>query len=208
MEFEHKHVKSIYENIATNFSDKRYNTWDWIEDFINSIKINSKILDIGCGNGRNMKNKNYEFYGIDNCQKFVELAKEVTPNVFLSEMTELKFENNYFDAIISIASFHHLSNYVRRLDCLSEMYRTLKPNGKILLSVWSINQSHNPKLNNKFVYGTNIVPWKDNKGNIVGNRYYYIFEIDEICNLINKFFNIVNHTWIHGNEVFILEKSN
>jgi hypothetical protein len=27
-DFENNHVKSIYENIANNFSDKRYNSWD------------------------------------------------------------------------------------------------------------------------------------------------------------------------------------
>jgi SAM-dependent methyltransferase len=206
MDFEHKNVKSIYETIANDFSDKRYIQWDWIENFINSFPKNSIMLDIGCGNGRNMKNNNYIFYGIDNCKKFIELAKEISLNVVLSEMTNLPFIDNHFDAIISIASFHHLSNIIRREQCLYEMHRVLKPNGKLLLSVWSINQSHNKKLNNKFNYGINMVPWKDNKGNIIGNRYYYIFQIDEIYNLIKKFFNIDIHYWNHGNEIFILSK--
>jgi ubiquinone/menaquinone biosynthesis C-methylase UbiE len=202
MEFEQNHVKSVYEKIANDFSDTRYNQWNWIEEFINSFPINSKILDIGCGNGRNMKNKNYDFYGVDNCEKFIEMSKKITPNIYLSDMTNLPFPDNYFDGIISIASFHHLSDIIRRTECLKEMHRVLKPNGKILLSIWSINQSHNKKL--KFEYGTNMVPWKDIKGNIVGNRYYYIFQIDEINNLLHKYFKINNHNWIHGNEVFIL----
>ena len=206
MEFEHSNVKNVYEIIANNFSDTRHTSWKWIDDFITSYPHNSIILDIGCGNGRNMTNKNYNFYGVDNCNNFVELSKKITPNVFLSEMTLLPFPDNYFDAIISIASFHHLSTIIRRNECLKEMYRVLKPNGKILLSVWSINQSHNKKLNNKFVYGSNIVPWKDNKQNIIGNRYYYIFSIDEIYNIINNFFHIENHNWDHGNEIFILLK--
>ena len=206
MEFENTHVKLVYEKIADNFSDTRYNQWSWIEDFINSFPKKSIVLDIGCGNGRNMKTDNYIFYGIDNCTKFIELAKEISPNVVLSEMTNLPFIDNYFDAIISIASFHHLSNISRREQCLNEMHRVLKPNGKILLSVWSINQSHNKKLNNKFNFGINMVPWKDNKGNIMGNRYYYIFQIDEIYNLIKKYFTIDIHYWNHGNEIFILRK--
>jgi ubiquinone/menaquinone biosynthesis C-methylase UbiE len=204
MEFENTHVKTIYENIANNFSDKRYNSWDWIDNFIDSNLIGSYILDIGCGNGRNMKNLNYNFYGVDNCSNFIELAKQVSSNVFLSDMTKLEFHDDFFDAIISIASFHHLSNNERRIDCLKEMKRVLKPNGKILLSIWSINQSHNKKLDNKFNYGINMVPFKDNKGNIIGNRYYYIFQIDEITELLSQFFNIEKHEWIHGNEIFIL----
>ena len=207
MEFEHNNVKNVYEVIANSFSDTRHASWEWIDDFIKSYPHNSIILDIGCGNGRNMTNKNYNFYGVDNCIKFVELSKKITPNVYLSEMTNLPFPDNYFDAIISIASFHHLSTIIRRNECLKEMYRVLKPNGKILLSIWSINQSHNKKLNNKFVYGANIVPWKDNKQNIIGNRYYYIFQIDEIYNIINNFFHIENHKWDYGNEIFILHKS-
>jgi ubiquinone/menaquinone biosynthesis C-methylase UbiE len=206
MEFEHINVKNVYENIANSFSDTRHAPWKWIDDFITSYQYNSNILDIGCGNGRNMINKNYNFYGLDNCNKFVELSKIITPNVVLSEMTSLPFQDNYFDAIISIASFHHLSTIDRRNECLKEMYRVLKPNCKILLSVWSINQSHNKKLNNKFVYGSNIIPWKDNKGNIMGNRYYYIFQINEIYNIINKYFQIDNHSWDHGNEILILKK--
>ena len=204
MEFENSNVRLIYENIAESFSDKRYNTWDWIDNFIKNINYNSNILDIGCGNGRNMKYPNYNFYGVDNCSKFVELAKNISPNVYLSDMTNLPFKNNYFDAIISIASFHHLSTIERRMKCLEEMNRVLKPGGKILLSIWSINQSHNNKL--QFKYGDNIVPFKNNKKEIIGNRYYYIFQIDEIYNLLSEYFNIDSHDWIHGNEVFILNK--
>uniref|UniRef100_A0A6C0HVM2 Methyltransferase type 11 domain-containing protein n=1 Tax=viral metagenome TaxID=1070528 RepID=A0A6C0HVM2_9ZZZZ len=206
MEYENINVKTIYENIANNFSDKRGTNWDWIDSFINTINYNSSILDIGCGNGRNMKYPNYNFYGIDNCSKFVEMAKEVSKNVYLSDMTNLPFEDNYFDAIISIASFHHLSTTERRIECLKEMHRVLKPGGKILLSIWSINQSHNKKLNNQFTFGDNIVPFKNNKGDIIGNRYYYIFQLNEIYNLLTKDFKIDSHEWIHGNEVFILIK--
>ncbi len=206
MEFEKAHVNDIYENIANNFSDKRYTSWDWIDKFIYLLPLQSNILDIGCGNGRNMKYDNYNFYGVDNCLKFIELAKQVSPNVYLSDMTSLPFEDNLFDAIISIASFHHLSNNIRREQCLSELYRVLKPGGKILLSIWSINQSHNKKLDNKFTYGDNIVPFKNNKGENIGNRYYYIFQLDEIYNLLTKYFTIETHDWIHGNEVFILTK--
>lgn len=206
MEFEYENVRNIYNNIAESFSDKRYTTWTWIDNFINNLKRHSHILDIGCGNGRNMKYPNYIFHGVDNCEEFIKLAKLVSSNVYLSDMTSLPFEDNYFDAIISIASFHHLSTIERRLKCLEEMYRVLKPGGKILLSIWSINQSHNKRLNNKFVYGDNIVPFKDNKGNIIGNRYYYIFQIEELYNLLNKYFNIISHDWIHGNEILMLIK--
>jgi ubiquinone/menaquinone biosynthesis C-methylase UbiE len=206
MEFENINVLNVYENIANKFSEKRFNTWDWIEHFINKLPVNSHILDIGCGNGRNMtiSSDKYKYTGVDNCSNFVKLAKNINPNVFLSDMVELPFHDNYFDAIISIASFHHLSTIDRRIKCLNEMKRVLKPNGKLLLSIWSINQSHNKKLNNTFNYGNNMVPWKDNKGHIIDTRYYYIFELDEIYQLLQINFNIESHDWNFGNEIFCL----
>ncbi len=204
MEFELTNVKNIYENIANEFSEKRMTKWDWIDNFIYSIPKHSTLLDLGCGSGRNMEYNDYNFYGIDNCINFINIAKHKNLNVLLSDMTKLPFNNNTFDGIIMIASFHHLSTKDRRIECLKEIKRTLKVNGKILLSIWSINQSHNKKLNNKFTYGDNIVPFKNNKGEIKGNRYYYIFRLDEIKELLSNYFNIVSHEWIHGNEIFIL----
>jgi SAM-dependent methyltransferase len=207
MEFEITNVKNIYENIANEFSEKRMTKWDWIDDFIYSFPINSNLLDLGCGSGRNMEYNNYNFYGIDNCINFINIAKSKNLNVLLSDMVQLPFKNNTFDGIIMIASFHHLSTNERRTLCLTEIKQKLKINGKMLLSIWSINQSHNKRLNNKFNYGDNIVPFKDNKGNILGNRYYYIFKIDEIKELLSNYFTIISHEWIYGNEVFILSNN-
>ncbi len=207
MEFEKLNVKNIYENIANEFSEKRMTKWNWIDNFIYSFPKYSTLLDLGCGSGRNMEYNDHNFYGIDNCVSFINIAKNKNLNVILSDMTQLPFNNTIFDGIISIASFHHLSTNERRNQCLVELKRILKTNGRILLSIWSINQSHNKKLNNKFTYGDNIVPFKDNKGNIKGNRYYYIFKLDEIKELLSQYFTIISHEWIHGNEVFILSNN-
>lgn len=206
MDFEIRNVKNVYENIVVEFSNSRHCKWDWVEDFINKMPPKSIMLDVGCGNGRNMTNTNHNFYGIDNCTKFIEIAQQRNLNVILSDMTVLPFNDNYFDGIIMIASFHHLSTIERRIKCLDEINRVLKNTGQVLLSVWSINQSHNNKLNNKFHYGDNLVPWISHKQNIQVNRYYYIFKMDELYNILLKHFIISDHYLKHGNEVFILKK--
>jgi len=53
MEIEKKNVDT-YNLIATDFSDKRYNMWDWIQIFLSNFVSNNNILDVGCGNGRNI----------------------------------------------------------------------------------------------------------------------------------------------------------
>lgn len=204
MEIERKNIE-VYNQIASEFSDKRFCRWNWIDKFLNNFEKKSLILDIGCGNGRNMTFPNLNFIGIDNCPNFIKICREKKLNVMESDMVQIPLLEHSFDGIISIASFHHLSTEERRINSLQEMKRMLKKNGKVLLSVWSINQSHNKKLN--FVYGDNYIPWKNKDGSIKEQRYYYIFQLNELKNLIEKYFIIEKHYWNHGNEIFIL-KSN
>lgn len=204
-------VINTYDKIAGAFSNTRPNTWDWIQKYIKSFPFNSHILDIGCGNGRNMTNYNSEqnlhFKGIDSCQKFIDIAIKNGKDVQLGDMCNLPYNKDSFDGIISIASFHHLATPERRKKCLIDMMRVLKHKGKILMSVWSINQMETSKFHNVFHYGDNIVPWKNKYGDILGERYYYIFHKDELKTLILETgFTILDWTYFYGNEIIIMEK--
>ena len=55
---ENEHVNKIYEEIAEHFDVTRVNKWDWVVDFLDKFKDQELILDLGCGNGRNMEYKN------------------------------------------------------------------------------------------------------------------------------------------------------
>ena len=200
---EKNYVKNVYDNIAPHFSGKRIYTWKWILNFINSLQTNSIIYDIGCGNGRNMNFKEHTFIGIDNCKKFVEICKNNGYLVLESSMLQINLPDNSADAILSIASFHHLSTKDNRIKALNEMKRLLKNNGKILLSVWSINQPSKTRIIfNKF--GDNMVKW--DKSHL---RYYYIFQLIELIYLFqNVGLIILDYNYECGNEVFILTKNN
>ena len=195
------YVKDVYEVIAKHFSVTRVFTWDWIRSFIEKLENNSTIYDIGCGNGRNMNFPNQNFIGIDNCCNFIDICKRDGKNVINSNMTKIDLPDDSADAIICIAAFHHLSSIENRIKALNEMRRLIKPNKKILLSVWSINQPKKTRVTfNK--YGNSIVKW-----NNMYERYYYIFNNNEIKQL----FKIANlklllHNYDCGNEIFILTK--
>ena len=46
----------FYENHAAHFSDTRFCIWDVVREFGESrFTPNSVVLDVGCGNGKNMK---------------------------------------------------------------------------------------------------------------------------------------------------------
>lgn len=202
---ETSHVKNVYEEIATHFDNNRSYKWSWVSDFLNTLKTNSVIYDIGCGNGRNMINnnsKNLCFTGIDNCENFITLCKSKNLNVINANMTNIPLKSNSADAILCIAVFHHLENKENRIKALLEMKRLIKIGGKIMLSTWSINQPQKTRrsFNN---YGNNIVLY--NKYGQIYERFYYIFKIDEMHQLFTLCgLTIVDYKYDCGNEIFTL----
>ena len=202
-------VQESYDLIAEHFKNTRVFTWKWTDNFMETINNNSIILDIGSGNGRNTKYNNHIILGLDISFEQLKMNNEKGYSLH-SDMINIPFKDNTFDAIISIASFHHLKNVEERDMCLKEMNRILKTGGKILLSIWSINQPE--KTKRKFInYGDTIVNWntnrKDQNGNfIIIPRYYYIFKINEIKELIEKYFIIEKYYWDCGNEIFEMFK--
>ena len=197
-----EYVKQIYEYIASEFNVTRAYKWSWITNFINSLPKNSLIYDIGCGSGRNMDYSDYRFIGFDNCESFIELCRNKGLKAYYSEITDIKIRDNSADALICIATFHHLSTYENRIKALQELKRIVKINGKILLSVWAKEQPKKTRITFD-KYGDNIVFWKKKYP-----RYYYIFELDELILLINQVgLNIDNEFYDCGNNVFILSKN-
>lgn len=204
-----ENVTNVYNKIASKFSDSRpqftVNGWGWPGNFlIKNTKNGDNILDIGCGGGRigevctEIKRK---YIGYDSSEVFVQICKDKGLKAVVGDMCELPFEDEFFDNITMIASFHHLATVERRRQALNEMHRVLKKGGKILCSVWSKNQPE--KTRRVFThYGDTIVPW-----NKIHQRYYYIFMIEEIKNLFTDAkFTILSHSWECGNEVFVIEK--
>lgn len=199
---ETQYVKQTYQEIAPHFSSKRAISWNWIEDFLDNFTPTTPIGDLGCGGGRCMR-LDWNFIGIDNCHKFIDICQEKGLNAQYGELIDLPLETNELDVIISIASFHHLATNERRIMALKEMKRVSKSGGKILISVWSVNQPKESKR--KLVYGNNIVPYiiEDGKAR---ERYYYVFEKKELENLFLQVgFKIIDYQWNYGNEIYYLE---
>lgn len=207
MDYQEKNVKQVYNEIAHHFNVTRVNNWKWITEFVQSIKsiqINPVIYDFGCGSGRNMMYEGVNFIGIDNCHEFIKICRSKNLNVIESNITRTPLSNKSADAIMCIATFHHIDNNDDRILALLEMSRLLKPSGVIVLSVWSINQPE--KTRRHFSeYGDNIVLW--NKYGKIYERYYYIFMIDEIMRLFKMAnLTIEKHVYDCGNEIFYLKK--
>ena len=202
-------VKDVYEIIANEFDDKRQTQWDWIESFLDQYQPGTLLYDIGCGSGRNIRPG---MIGVDNCENFLKICREKDKDVILGQMTKIPVGSNSGFGLICIAAFHHLKTPQERITALKEFKRVLKNKSRMLISVWSIDQTHQiksknqtPKSKLQFHYGDNLVPWtKPGKHTLM--RYYYIFRQEELEDLFNEVgLKIINHFWNHGNEIYVLE---
>ena len=205
-------VSNFYKKNAENFSKTRNNPWPATKEFLDNLNTNSKVLDIGCGNGRNLfYRKDINIEGLELSEELSEIVRQRGGKVTCGNMINLPFEDNTFDNIICIAVYHHLDNDRDRMNALKEMYRVLKPGGKAFIQVWAMEQPQNSRR--KFIKRDTLVPWKNKDGTVM-LRYYHIYpkgELEkEIFNLSdnhNNFkFDIESILYEEGNHINIIVK--
>ncbi|MBI2628521.1 methyltransferase domain-containing protein [Candidatus Pacearchaeota archaeon] len=169
-----------------------------IKDFI-SVEKDKKILDLGCGSGRNfiaLKEAGFKgvIYGVDFSENMLKHAKENAKKFGIkvvlkkANVWETGFEDNSFDKAIFIATLHCVETSEQREQAIKELYRVLKPKGKAIITAWNKNAKrwkNKPK--------EKIVSWKldENTGKKV-NRYYYLYNQEELIKeLENAGFKII-----------------
>lgn len=166
-----------------------------------------RVLDLGCGSGRNFIKIKGVIYGVDFSQKMLDLAKKkaekIEANVTLikSQAYKLEFKDNYFDKALFIATLHCIDTKLKRKKAVKELFRVLKPRGKAIISVWNKDSK---RWKNK--PREKLVSW--NVGDTKVWRYYYLFSPDELKELLQSVgFKIVkesHHT--ARNFVIVIEK--
>ncbi len=190
-----------WDNIAEKWAEYRQTPSPTVEWFLKNKK--GKILDLGCGSGRNFIKTNGKISGTDVSQKMLEFAKQTIEkrklNIELKLMKKkIPYPNDYFDYAICTAVFHCL-NKKQQAHLVKELFRVLKPKAKALISVWSRNS---PRMKNK--PKECYVPWtiKDQKQ----QRYTYLFETKELENLLKDVGFKVLKSWEERNLNFVLGK--
>ncbi len=207
--------KNTYNSISENWDTKRQYYWEPVINFLDKIenKNNLKILDIGCGGGRHMQlalEKGFSkenIYGCDFSKKQIETIIKKGFEGKVCDLRDLKFKNNSFDIIICIAAFHHLFTKEDWIKALNEMKRIMKKDSKILLSNWFPEKEFLKKQieKNKFKYINNNnkivkVKFTDISQNKTYNRYYYLFDENELKSIcLETKFNIEKKEYHKGN---------
>ena len=170
--------KEVWEKIALKWNEYRKWPAQIVKELANIWK-KGKILDIGCGNGRNLKpfvEKGFNCYGIDFSEKMITIAKkEVKKSKFkVANSEKLPFKANSFDYCLFLRTLPTIKSKENRLKAIKELRRVLKKNGKVLISVW------NKKTSEKEV----LIPWP--VGKRIYHRYYYMYSSREIKDLLKK----------------------
>lgn len=106
-------------------------------EYFEMIKDPKKVLEIGCGPGRNaiyMAKKGCNIDALDISENAIDWAKEraeeenVTINFHCTSLFDFSYEQNSYDFIYDCGMLHHLAPH-RRLTYLEILKNALKPNG-------------------------------------------------------------------------------
>jgi tRNA (uracil-5-)-methyltransferase TRM9 len=214
-EIEKKYVEDTYDKISLKWNTTRHSVWRYVNEYLTEkVDKDSKILEIGCGNGKNMLLRDdVNFYGCDISKAQIEMCKSKgLKNVIVCDMCNLDYKNDEFDNIICIATFHHLSNNDRRHKALKEMIRVVKTKGTILISLWSFepfDSLEKRKFETQDEYVTFLTPLKDNlKIFTISERYYHLYKKDEFDKFIKNYTDIIIIDKIEekNNYFYVLQK--
>jgi ubiquinone/menaquinone biosynthesis C-methylase UbiE len=109
------------------------------------VKDAVNVLDVGCGNGRNILSVvdiagsivgvDVDPQAVESTRKNTELYRNV--NAITGSATNLPFEDNMFDIVIFSMTLVNLGS--EKSTALSEMKRVAKSGAKIIISVYSEN---------------------------------------------------------------------
>ena len=200
-------VKQVYNKIADHFDVSRQRIWGSVKQFLDSLEPASKVLDLGCGNGKNMLyRKDLTISGIDNSTEQIRICKRKQLNAEVCDITELQYQDNTFDNMLCIATYHHLNNDADRQKALKEIHRCLRPDGTALITVWALEQHKGSTFH--FKNSEEMVPWNTIEGTTYW-RYYHIYKAGDLQTEITRLcpeIVYVKEGWELGNWYCILQK--
>ena len=151
------------------------------------------ILEYGFGSGCNTEHllkKGYKITGIDVSKNAIKFSKQRLKKYnkkvkllrLLKNLKKLPFKNDSFDYIVAISVLSLLGSKKKIQYLLSELSRVLKPGGKIILDINSINSEFGQKKISRNVFQTKIF-----KNNILT---YCSTSLKDFENLVSKHFRV------------------
>ncbi|HDR04332.1 MAG TPA: class I SAM-dependent methyltransferase [Candidatus Marinimicrobia bacterium] len=137
-----KELIAVYNRFAETYHENRgiFDMSQIFNEFYTIINIDKgRLLDLGCGAGEPIPamfiEKGWKVTGVDFSPKMIALANFYQPKVMtiLSDISEIDFENDQFEAITAVYSLFHLEKE-KQSPLFEKIYHWLKCGGKALFT--------------------------------------------------------------------------
>ena len=186
----------VYSKYAKEYVESTYpNLLQYqLTQFISYVPKGAKLLDIGCGSGKDVEfltEEGFDILGVDYSEAMIKEAEEKVPNgkFVVEDMRNLSFDDNSYDGIWCCASLIHIPKE-SAVDVLKKFKATLKDNGILYLAVIEGE-------------GEEMVEFPQSKNMPRFFAFYKQPEIEELFTILG--FKIItsytedddNHTWIN-----------
>lgn len=133
-------VRKAWDDVSETYADSRDPTGsdaDLIQDLLDPLPSEPKVLDVGCGDGaRTLANLTEGSVGLDISRRGLKLATEVVGRGTLiqGDMASLPFVAGSFDAVTAYHSVFHVPRD-EHPEVYEEFARVLRTDGRLLMTV-------------------------------------------------------------------------
>jgi ubiquinone/menaquinone biosynthesis C-methylase UbiE len=136
-------VQAAYDQIVVEYAKRNHFHMAAIlvslaKGLVTYVGQNGRIIDVGCGTGRDMawfEAQSLAVTGLDLSTGMLAYARDqVLGDLCAMNMCILGFRDEYFDGAWCCASLLHVPK-VQAPNALREIYRIMKPNGMLVLSI-------------------------------------------------------------------------
>ncbi|OGH12325.1 MAG: hypothetical protein A2776_02335 [Candidatus Levybacteria bacterium RIFCSPHIGHO2_01_FULL_40_10] len=174
-----KTTRESYDRHAKDFElhSKTYRgkSKDWIDFFVSHFKKNDKILDVGCGSGRDSRylfDRGLNVVGIDFSKELIKIAKKKNPKgkFLVMDFEDMDFPDSSFNGVWAHASLLHVPKD-KLLSILKKIQSIMKEGG-LFFSSFRVGKDE------KFTV--------ERRGNADLKRFYAYYSVQELKNIFEK----------------------
>lgn len=213
--------RRFYQTFANQFSQTRQRLQPGVKRVLQTIDMEDRIVDLGCGNGelgRELARRGFRghYVGVDSAAELLSVARKSIPEELHAILIQAdlaspdwdkKLPLSSFDMIMAFALLHHLPGEALRRQILDKIGALLVTQGHFVHSEWQFLNS--PRLRARIQSwekigfsaaevdaGDYLLDWR--RGGY-GLRYVHYFTLDELETLAQKTgFKIVDTFYADG----------